>query len=147
MVPQKRKHQELGLESLERRRWFSKLCFFFKTFENKSPDYLFRIIPQRRSSCITRNSDEISLFKAKNYFHKNLFYPSATIEWNNLNQGLRNSESYTLFHSNILKFVRPSPNSFFVCQNMTRIKLVTRVRLGLSLLHPLSTPMSLVYQL
>ena len=131
MVPQKRKHQELGLESLERRRWFSKLCFFFKTFENKSPDYLFRIIPQRRSSCITRNSDEISLFKAKNYFHKNLFYPSATIEWNNLNQGLRNSESYTLFHSNILKFVRPSPNSFFVCQNMTRIKLVTRVRPGL----------------
>ena len=131
MVPQKRKHQELGLESLERRRWFSKLCFFFKTFENKSPDYLFRIIPQRRSSYITRNSDEISLFKAKNYFHKNLFYPSATIEWNNLNQGLRNSESYTLFHSNILKFVRPSPNSFFVCQNMTRIKLVTRVRPGL----------------
>ena len=131
MVPKKRKHQELGLESLERRRWFSKLCFFFKTFENKSPDYLFRIIPQRRSSYITRNSDEISLFKAKNYFHKNLFYPSATIEWNNLNQGLRNSESYTLFHSNILKFVRPSPNSFFVCQNMTRIKLVTRVRPGL----------------
>ena len=131
MVPQKRKHQELGLESLERRRWFSKLCFFFKTFENKSTDYLFRIIPQRRSSYITRNSDEISLFKAKNYFHKNLFYPSATIEWNNLNQGLRNSESYTLFHSNILKFVRPSPNSFFVCQNMTRIKLVTRVRPGL----------------
>ena len=97
--------QELGLESLESRRWFRKLCFFFKILKNKSPDYLFRIIPQRRSSYITRNSDEIPLFKAKHNFHKNLFFPGTTIEWNNLNQDLRNSESYILFRSSILKFI------------------------------------------
>ena len=41
-------YQELGLESLESKRWLNKLCFFFKILKNKSPDYLFRIIPQRR---------------------------------------------------------------------------------------------------
>ena len=35
-------YQELGLESLESRRWFRKLCFFFKILKNKSPDYLFK---------------------------------------------------------------------------------------------------------
>ena len=41
-------YQELGLESLASRHWFRKLCFFFKILKSKSPDYLFRIIPQRR---------------------------------------------------------------------------------------------------
>ena len=36
-----------------------------------------------------------------------------------------------MFCSNILKFIRPSPNSFYGCQNMG-IKLITRLRLGLS---------------
>ena len=50
-------YQELGLESLDSRLWFRKLCSFFKILMNKSPNYLFRIIPQRRSSYITRNSE------------------------------------------------------------------------------------------
>ena len=105
---------------------------FFKILKNKSLDYLFRIIPQRRLQEITRNSDEIPLFKTKHNFYKNSFFPSTTIEWNNLDQDLRNSESYTLLRSSILKFIRPSPNSFYGCQNIMGIKLVTRLRLGLS---------------
>ena len=130
MVPRKKNYQELGLESVERRRRFRKLCFFFGILKNKSPDYLFRIIPQRNSSYITRNSDEIPLFKTNHNFYKNSFFP--TIEWNNLDHDLRNNESYTLFRSNIVKFVRPSPNSFYSCQNIMGIKLMTRLRLGLS---------------
>ena len=98
-------YQESGLESLESRLWFRKLCFFFKIFLKKITELSFRITPQRRSSYITRNSDEIPLFKAKHNFHKNLFFPGTTIEWNNLNQDLRNSESYILFPSSILKFI------------------------------------------
>ena len=104
-------YQELSFESLKCRRWFRKLCFFFKILRNKSSDYLFRIVPQRRSSCITRNSDEIPLLKIRHNFHKNLFFPSTTTEWINLYQDLRNSESYTLFRSSILKSIRLSPNS------------------------------------
>ena len=89
-------------------------------------------IPQRRSSYITRNLDEIPLFKTNHNFLKNSLFPSTTIEWNNLDHDLRNTESYTLFRSSILKFIRPSPNSFYGCQNIMGIKLVTRLRLGLS---------------
>ena len=35
--------QELGLESLRRRRWYRKLCHFLKIFKGQSPEYLFRI--------------------------------------------------------------------------------------------------------
>ena len=37
--------QELGLESLQVRRWYRKLCYFFKIFKGQSPDYLFKILP------------------------------------------------------------------------------------------------------
>ena len=57
------------------------------------------------------------------------------IEWNDLTEDLRNSDSYTLFHSSILKFITPSPNSFHDCQNIMGIKLVTRPGLGLSYLQ------------
>ena len=33
-------NQELGLESLKSRRWFRKLCHFYKIFNDKSPSYL-----------------------------------------------------------------------------------------------------------
>ena len=38
-------YQELGLESLKSRRWFRKLCHFYKIFNEKSPSYLFKLIP------------------------------------------------------------------------------------------------------
>ena len=38
-------YQELGLESLKSRRWFRKLCHFYKIFNDKSPSYLFNLIP------------------------------------------------------------------------------------------------------
>ena len=38
-------YHEQGLESLEKRRWYRKLCCFYKIFRNQSPQYLFNIIP------------------------------------------------------------------------------------------------------
>ena len=39
-------YQELGLESLRNRRWFHKLCFIFKVINDRSPFYLFDMLPQ-----------------------------------------------------------------------------------------------------
>ena len=63
---------------------------------------------------------------------KNSFFPSAIIEWNNLDPNLRNSKSISVFKEKILDFIRPSPNSFFDIHNPKGIKLITRLRLGLS---------------
>ena len=38
-------YSELGLESLQDRRWYRKLCVFYKILNNMSPKYLSDIIP------------------------------------------------------------------------------------------------------
>ena len=70
--------------------------------------------------------------KAKHNFYKNPFFPIAAIEWNNLDQDLRNSGSFILLRSIILNFIKPSPKSFYDYQNIVGAKLVTRPRLSLS---------------
>ena len=85
-------YQELGFESLQQRRWYRKLCCFYKIFRNESPRYLFNIIPTRNPFYITRNHTNIPLFKTNHNFFKNSFFPSTIIEWNNLDPKLRNSE-------------------------------------------------------
>ena len=49
----------------------------------------------------------------KHNFFKNYFFPSAIIEWNNLDPNLRNSKSISVFKEKILNFIRPFQNSFF----------------------------------
>ena len=86
-------YQELGLESLKQRRWFRKLCYFFKITKNQSPKYLFDKIPTTRTAYRTRNNiGNISSFNVKHTFLKNSFFPSTVIEWNNLVKNIRSSE-------------------------------------------------------
>ena len=123
-------YQELGLESLKQRRWFRKLCYFFKYQFAK---YLFDKIPTTRTAYRTRkNIGNIPRFNFKHTFFKNSFFPSTLIEWINLDNSIRCSESLALFKKSILQFIRPTPNRTFNCHNPIGIKLITRLRLGLS---------------
>ena len=128
-------YQELGLESLKSRRWYRKLCLFFKLKKNKHPSYLFDMIPKVLSTRTTRNYNNIPLFNVKHEYFRNSFFPSTVIEWNKLDNNIRNSESVSAFKKQILKFIRPSPNSTFNVHNPHGIKLLTRLRVGLSHLH------------
>ena len=76
--------------------------------------------------------DNIPFFKTRHSFFKNSFFPSTISEWNNLDHNIRNSSSFNIFRRSILKFIRPSANSFFNCHNPKGIKFITRLRLGLS---------------
>ena len=125
-------YHELGLESLEKRRWYRKLCCFYKIFRSQSPQYLFNIIPTSVRPYNTRNANNIPQFKVKHNFFKNSFFPSVVIEWNKLDLNIRNSENLFIFKKKLLKFIRPSRNSVFKCHNPKGIKLITRLRLGLS---------------
>ena len=80
----------------------------------------------------TRNALNIPLLNTSHNFFKNSFFPSTIIEWNKLDPGLRKAESLSLFKTNILKFIRPSPNSVYNCHNPKGLKFITRLRLGLS---------------
>ena len=73
-------YQELGLESLQLRRWYRKLGMFYKIYKNKSPQYLFKLIPEKTHAYATRNVDNIPCFKIRHNFFKNSFFPSTVIE-------------------------------------------------------------------
>ena len=59
-------YQGLVLESLQLRRWFKKLCCFYKIYKNNQPSYLSNIAPKWNSTFNTRNVDKVSLFDPKN---------------------------------------------------------------------------------
>ena len=132
-------YQELGLESLKSRRWFGKLCNFYndKTiqFNDKSPYYLFNLIPNFNRVHNTRLSYNISPINVRHDHFKNSFFPSATSDWNKLDLNIRNSASLNAFKKKLLNFIRPCANSIFDIHNPLGIKLLTRLRLGLSPLH------------
>ena len=77
-------YEELGLESLQLRRWFRKLSLFYKLFNSEHPNYLFKLIPLRSSNYVTRNIHNIHLLKTRHTFFKNSFFPLTIIEWNKL---------------------------------------------------------------
>ena len=115
-------YHELGLETLEKRGWYKKLCCFFKIFRNHT-EYLFNFIPTSVRPYTTKNANNNPQFKLKHNF------------WNKLDQNIHNSENLNIFKKKLLKSVRPSGNSAFSCHNPKvkfRVKLLTRLRLRLS---------------
>ena len=125
-------YQELGLEFLQMRRWYRRLSLFYKFFSKRSPSYLFKFIPVSRSFYNTRFSSNIPNLSARTNLFKNTFFPSVINEWNKLDISIRNAISLESFKKSILKFIRPCPNSVFNIHNPMGIKLLTRLRLGLS---------------
>ena len=98
---------------LQQRRWYRKLCTFFKNYHKSNSNH------RARNSC---NSPQ---FNIKYNFFKNSFFPSVIAEWNKLDSDIRNLNSLSLFKSRILKFIRPNPNSIFNCHNPKAIKYLS----------------------
>ena len=125
-------YQELGMETLQQRRWYRKLCCFYKILKSQFRKYLYSIIPIHNMSYRTRQCNKVPAINVKHDFFENNFFPSTIIEWNKLDWKIKNSESFKTFKKRILSFIRPSPNSTFNCHNPKGIKLLPRLRLGLS---------------
>ena len=59
---------KLGLESIYLRRWYRKLGMFYKIYKNKSPQYLFKPIPEKTHAYATRNLNNVPCFKIEYNF-------------------------------------------------------------------------------
>ena len=125
-------HQELDLQSLQQRRWYRKLYCLFKLISNHSPSYLFQLVLSKNIKYFAQNSENTPQFRTKHDFFKSSFLLSTIKEWNNLDPHIRKSKRISIFQSNILKFIRPKPNNVCYCHNPKGIRLLTRLRLGLS---------------
>ena len=66
---------ELGLESLKARRWFRRLCYFYKFKSYGLPPYLFQLIPHESHSYNTHNSEDISKYHCRTDSFNNSFFP------------------------------------------------------------------------
>ena len=83
-------------------------------------------------STLSSQIDNISNIKTRSNFFRNYFFPSTITEWNKLDRDIRNSDSLNVFKLSLLKFGRPVANSVFEINNPYGLKLLTRLRLGLS---------------
>ena len=128
-------YQELGLEYLSSRRWYRKLCLFYKILNNKHPTYLYNIVPRPTHSLNTRNQSQIPNIFCRTDFFANSFFPSSIKEWKKLGLDIRQSASYNQFKNLIIKSIRPTQNNIFDICDSEGVKLLTRLRLGLSHLN------------
>ena len=126
---------ELGLESLTFRRWFRKLCLFFKIVKHGLPEYLFNLIPQSNHQYNTRTTEDIITFYCRTDIFKYSFFPATIMEWNKLDVKLRKFDSLPYFRNALLNVGRPTAKPVYKIHNPIGLKLLTRLRLGLSRLN------------
>ena len=95
---------------------------------------MYNLIPYREKFYFTRSSqiDNISNIKTRSNFFRNSFFPPTIIGWSKLDRDIRKSDSLNVLQLSLLKFVRPVVNSVFELNNPYGLKLLTRLRLGLS---------------
>ena len=91
-------YQKLGVETLQQRRWFRKLCCFYKIPKSQSLKYFYSIIPIQNMSYRTRKCNKIPAINVKHDFFKNTFFSSTLMEWNKLDREIKNSESIVTFN-------------------------------------------------
>ena len=95
---------------------------------------MYNLVPDRMNFYSTPSSqiENISNIKTRSNFFRDSFFPSTITEWNKLDRDIRNSDSLKVFKLSLLKFVGPVGNSVFKINNPYGLKLLTRLRLGLS---------------
>ena len=125
-------YEELGLENLKSRRWFRRLCSFYKIIKTKSPSYLYNLIPHPNHYLNTRNQYRIPNFFCRTESFNNSFFPSSINNWNAIAYETTQSESFSTFRKILLKSIKPIPKSIYDACDPLGIQLLTRLRVGLS---------------
>ena len=104
------------------------MCCFYNIKNNGIPSYLAELIPSESHLYNTRNTRNITTYSCRTDAFKYSFFPWTINEWNKLNFNIRAS-SFNIFRANLIKIIRPIPNSVFGIFNPLGLKLITRLRL------------------
>ena len=127
-------YKELGLKLLKSQRTLRRLCAFHKIVSTCLPTYLFNLIPQSTHTYQIRTSDNIPTYQCRTDTFKHSFFPWTVVEWNKIHPDIRNA-SITVFKKHLLKEIRPDPHPVYNICKPIGLKLLTRLRLGLSHLN------------
>ena len=91
-------------------------------------------MPGNKNPYVSRSvfNNLIPSFNVKIIFLKNSFFPAVITERNNLDIRIRKSTSRHILKNLILKFIKPEPNRISSAQNFEGLKLLTKMKFGLS---------------
>ena len=79
--------------------------------------------------------ENVTTFYSRTDAFKYSFFPSQILEWNKLERKIRQPSTLLTFRNSLLKIGRPVPKPVYNIHNPNVLKLLTRLRLGLSHLN------------
>ena len=97
-----RLYQEIGFEPLSDRRWYRRLCSFYKIMKDNAPLYLKSYVPPLRFSYNLERRNLIDCIPAQTDYFNNSFFPFCVNEWNKLDPAIRNLNSISSFKRSLL---------------------------------------------
>ena len=121
--------------SLSFRRWFRRLCTFYKIKTQRAPENLYKLIPLKNNIYDTSSTHSFGTYFCRTNAFKHSFFPYTIREWNKLDLQLRNEKSFKKFRNILLKLGRPAPDLIYGIHHPLGLKLLTGLRLGLSHLN------------
>ena len=98
-------YQELGFKTMKERRWFRRLCCFYKILNNETPGYLYSLLSPPNRHYNTRKYSNIKQIFYRTETFSNLFLPQTIREWNKLDSLICQAPSYSAFCKALLDFI------------------------------------------
>ena len=126
-------YNEIELESLKFRRWVR--CTFYKIKSTGLPSYLFELIPKSSHMYNTRSLEDVATLYSRTDIFKYSFFPSTISKLNKLDLKIRQYKTLLIFRNALIKIGRPIPKPIYNAHNPVGLKLLSRLRLGLSHLN------------
>ena len=125
--------EELGWETLAHRRWYRRLCQFYKIENNSCPEYLKTHLPERRENPYNlRRPNIFPEVRAKTNRYSNSFYPYCIKAWNNLDPAIRCLPTISQFKKAVVQLIRPRKKHLFGIDDIAGTRLLTRLRVDFS---------------
>ena len=120
--------EELGWETLSNRRWYRRLCLFYKIVNNQNPQYLRDYIPDEneiqyilRRPTLFREGISHTLRFSKSFF------PFCIKAWNDLGPDIRNAPTISSFKKSLISNIRPIQKSLHGIVNRWESSIITRL--------------------
>ena len=93
------------------------------------------MIPTGQHSYNTQSLDQVETDYCRTDTFKDSFFPYTVVQWNKLDLSIEKSKSFSIFWNSLLKIVQTNQCSVYKIHNPKGLKLLTRLRFGLSHLH------------
>ena len=126
-------YEELGWEILYYRRWYRRLCHFYKLRNNQRPLYLYSEIPQERTfhhNLCRANVYEANAKSTDRFSHT--YFQNCMREWNQLDESIKISPTFSVFKRELMSLIRPQKRSLFGFHDIEGLRLLTRLRVEFS---------------